>query len=244
MTIEWSGGTRGTVKAGGFIREPLAFKDYSHERVFGAGFLEAPRPLGRVEALKNLSLPIVFQGEVASCVSCTVTWIEQWLRTTGERLSWPFLSELARTGSEGATFSAVLEPARKIGICGWNVYGKPEAEWDAMRNKIPGYFRLSRFDWPSLFHASKVSPLLVGVAGYADGLDHAMALLDWTEDGKPICVNWWRNDAQDFVVLESTDRIVAAAEFALPPPAMRPKDFRFPFLEVLFSKFRHFFPTV
>lgn len=231
----------------GLILEAYRFTDASHEKIFGA----APptiqiKPLGR-----DISgIPIVFQGNQNTCVSCSVTWVRQWMRKDQkqdmERLSWPFLAEISHTGPGGASPSQVLEPARKIGICQWNSYTPPESVSsvpvaETTANRIPGYSFVTDFSPQGLYAALSRGPLAICVMNFQGVGPHCLVAYDVTLDGTALlCANWWSENAQSVAEVQFRD-VEVAISFAETPFGLDKEFHAIPFLEVLFDILISFF---
>lgn len=224
---------------GGLILEPPRFKNFSMELVFGAApFMEKIERLNR-----DISgLPIVYQGNRNTCVSCALTWYRQWIDKKKPDLSWEWLAEISRTGEKGATPSQVLEPARKTGIAP-DTYWKTkdtrpfeEVILQAAEYKLPNYFYVRDLSPQGLYHALKQSPLAIGVRDWMGVGPHFMTAYDVTEDGQALeCVNWWKEQEQDKAIVPFKDVVIAVAFLPLPDNVDK-KQARLPFYEVLGDK--------
>jgi hypothetical protein len=202
----------------GLKLESYRWKDASHERVFGSApqGLEI-RPLGRDVS----GIPVVFQGRENSCVSCSVSWIRQWMdKNAGNippRLSWPFLARISSTAPDGATPSQVLEPARKTGICLWEKWDgalDKNTKLDASKHRIPSYSFVTDYTTQGLFAALIRSPLAVGILNFRGIGAHMMVAYDVTADGENlICMNWWDANAPVTVSVPFAD-VELAVSFA------------------------------
>jgi hypothetical protein len=177
----------------GWRKQSLSFKDYSFIKIYGAAPDVAPLPLAR-----DISgIPVVYQGELNSCVACAVTWIQQYLDNSS--LEWRFLAEKSGTDKDGARPKQVLEPARKIGICSrdkWPTQDFFERELDAYQYRVAGYAYLHDYSKSSIYHGLLQGPLMVGVDDYMGVGPHMMAAYDIDGDDL-VCANWWTEDHQD-----------------------------------------------
>jgi len=193
---------------GGLIITRPHRKDFVYEKlVFGAEKPIEIKPLNRSIS----GLPVIYQGQVNSCVSCSVTFLKQWYEENRPELSWEWLAIISKTGENGASFKQVLDPARKTGIC-------EEREWiqfdptinkledlylDASKHKIGEYFFINKIDPQTLYNALVNDPIIVGVwnwGGVWGG--HAMVAYDVTEDGQNLlCANWWDNKVQSIATV-------------------------------------------
>jgi hypothetical protein len=217
--------------------DAFSFKDFSHEAKFGSATPGEIIPLGRIEQARGLSLPVVCQGDTNSCVSCAATWIKQYLEASGQDLSWEWLAKVSKTGPDGASVRQVLEPARKVGICEQPYLDKPdvEAELNAAGHKLGSYYFLRSLDRHSVYQALRRGPLLVGVHDYEGFGDHAMVLVDVTEEGAWVVANWWNPAEQEYRVLPADTRFALAVSFSEEIPES--KDLiRMPKFDVLKSK--------
>ena len=209
------------MSAGGLILESPRFKNFSHEKIFGASpFLEEIKPFNR-----DISgLPLIFQGKVNSCVSCAITFIRQWQDKNKPDLSWEWLADISNTKPAGATPSQVLEPARKTGIL-------PQGQWDsnlkdvnfeaalnsAYEYRIGNYFYVRDLSKNGLYHAMKETPIAIGVRDWKGVGPHFMVAFDATDDGQMLkCANWWRDDTQDVQVVPFESVVVAVSFRELP----------------------------
>ena len=179
----------------GLIREALKFSDYCFEKIFGSGTEDTPIvPLNR-----DISgIPVVFQGEANSCVSCSVTWTKMWYEKTGINLSWPYLAQISGTTADGAKPSQVLDAARKKGICLWDDFNTPAADSSASEHKIGNYSYVQSLNPQNIYKALTLGPVLVGVTEFGGVKDHMMVAYDVTSDGQYLqVVNWWNQAVQD-----------------------------------------------
>lgn len=233
------------IMRGGLILEAPRFKNFTHEKVFGAApILEKIEPLNR-----DISgIPVVFQGNVNTCVSCALTWIRQYLDKEKPDLSWEWLAEISRTGQAGAKPSQVLEPARKNGILKQDKWDEglaktdfDEALQEAYPFCIPSYFYVTDLSKYGIYHALKSSPLAIGVENFMGVGPHFMAAFDVTEDGQRLkCANWWKDGEQDVKEVPFEDVIIAVA-FGSLPDGVDKKLARAPFFDVFCGKLRFFF---
>lgn len=160
--------------------------------------LEIPKvdfPLGRKE--RATQMPILYQGDNPYCVPCSVLWLSNWF---GATKSVPFDQFLSKCDIDprGSKPSQVLDAARKLGI-------------------IPNYLYLrDPTNQLTLENALKVSPLMIGLWDWplVPNQGHEMVLLDKTEDGSWLCVNWANPNRTDFVTLPSDTEFVSAVAFA------------------------------
>jgi len=221
---------------GGLILESYKFKDIQHELLFGA----APdstvvEPIGR-----DISgVPIQYQGEVNSCVSCTVAWIRQYMEQSGIELSWPFLVKVSNTGEAGATPSQVLKPAQKQGISSASAFSDSfnAAVQDAVGHRIQAYSFLTDYSAKNIYKALRLSPLGIGVKNFKGIGPHFMAAYDVTDDGLALkCANWWKSDVQDIQEVPFADVEVAVSFAPTPVPLSEAKKFTVGVLRVLFDK--------
>lgn len=223
---------------GGLILESPQRKSFYHENVFGAApFLEEIKVLGR----DTSGLPVISQGSVNSCVSCSVTWVRQWLDKEKPDLSWEWLAEISHTRKNGARPSQVLEPARKIGIVTDDVWKTELLTFEekiekALEHKISGYFYVRDLSKQGIYHALKTSPLLIGVQDWGNVGPHAMVAYDVTENGQNLkCKNWWKENEQDEAVVPF-DKVVLAVAFASLPENMTKNDARMGFCRAMLDK--------
>lgn len=226
---------------GGLKFEPRGFKDFSHEKVFGAVQAQEIKQLGRLEEIKKLNLPIVFQGAENTCVSCSVTFVKQYMEATGTNLAHEWLVEISQTGVNGATPKQVLEPARTTGICEQDLFDKTNdfytLKLNADKHKIGNYFFIDHKDKDAVYAALKDGLLLIGVRDW-DGVKggHMMAAVDVTEDGSGlVCINWWKKEAQDTALVKWNDLVLAIAIKPLPENVNK-TDARLDAFSVLASK--------
>ena len=184
---------------GGLVLEPLKFGDYSHELVFGTSSPTEIVPLNR----DTSGIPVVFQGQENTCVSCSITWALQWMDKNHPNLAHEWLALISRTDQNGATVSQVLEPARKTGVVKeetWKAYKVTEtfedALLDAVNHQLPGYFFLTNLSPSGIYHALQEGLVLVGVKEWKGVGPHMMVAYDVTTDGKLKCKNWWDQNVQ------------------------------------------------
>lgn len=196
------------MKPAGWKKEPLSWKDYSHERIYGAApsILEI-KPL----SVDTSDIPVVFQEGELDCVAAAVTWGTQFLEKEEMGVSVPlsraFLAEVSTTAPNGATPGQVLNAAKNIGICEsskWLENNKNVSvalELNAKQHAIAGYAYVHNLNPSSLYHALKKSKgLLIGVDSYQGSEPHMMWAYNVEErDGVRglKLKNWWRHDVQD-----------------------------------------------
>jgi hypothetical protein len=232
--------------ATGFFPESYRFKDLSHEKLFGAAPVEDIKPLNR----DTSGIPVIFQGTQNTCVSCTLTWIRQWMEKdagrTAPRLSWPFLAQISNTGFAGAAPSQVLEPARKQGIAPWEDFpgDMNKAMADAANFCFSGYSLITNYSRYGLYAALKRGPLAIGVLNFKNIGDHFMAAYDVTEDGTALkCKNWWNEDEQTEEIVPFAD-VEVAYSFASSDLMVSRETYQIHFLEVLVDMVKSYFKYV
>lgn len=231
----------------GLILESFKLKDISHERIFGSAAKDLEiKPLNR----DTSGIPIVFQGTTNSCVSCTLTWIRQWMEKQqgleSRRLSWPFLFQISNSSPYGATPSQVLEPARKQGISKWETFaqsGLDAALQEASNHRIPAYSFVTDYRKENLYKALTLSPLAIGCLNWKGRGDHMMAVYDVTDDGSALkCKSWWDEDYQTEEVVQF-DQVEVAISFEPFPEFIKPKAFTIQwdkvFIDMIASYFKY-----
>lgn len=196
----------------GFTFEPFKRTDYAFEKAFSVS--DTPIvPLNR----SIDGIDVIYQGNTASCVSCAVTWIQQWYEQSGIRLSWPFLAEESGTTNVGNKPSNVLTVAKNVGICPWDVFGKPEdvEKSEASGHRIKNYSFLSKITPQTLYSALIKGPIGIGITNFqGQGYDHFIAAYDVNENGTALkCVNWDNPDVQSLVEIPF-DQVTTAVSFA------------------------------
>jgi len=192
----------------GWIKEAPKFKDYSHERTFGASAPETIVPLNR----SIDGIPLIYQGSDPSCVSCSATWIKEWMETNDPSvLSWKYLSIISNTTENGVKPSSVLKAAKKIGIA-TDLKGT-----DADKHKIPGYFFITKCKNPNeIYKVLKKRPVMIGVDDYEGVGAHMMVAFDASPVGAWETVNWWDASKQQVVQIPF-DQVTFACYFAEVP---------------------------
>ena len=229
---------------GGLKFEPRSFKDYDHSKIFGAATPQKIAPLDRYDKLAELELPITYQGSSNTCVSCSVTWIQQYLERTKENLSHEWLADISNTQVAGATPKQVLEPARKIGICAQATFDNQSdyytRELNAYKHRTGTYAFVNHKDQNAVFSALKDGPVLVGVRDWNGVLGgHMMVAVDVTEDGSGIqCINWWKDDVQDTAIIGWSDLVLVIAVSGA--VVNTGSNMRMDWLPVLLSKMSHY----
>lgn len=194
----------------GWIKEPLSFKDYSAEKMFGATGGEVPVAFSH--DIKGL--PVVYQGSENTCVPCSVTFLEQWFEKTGLALSHEFLAKISKTTPEGATPKQVLQPAKDIGIAPTKIYEKDYSDGFiiASQHKIGGYARLTNLAKDNLASFIHKTPIMVGVDNFKNVGPHMMVAYGYDLSTNVVkCSNWWDPKKQDLVDI-SFDEISYAAK--------------------------------
>jgi len=200
---------------GGLILDGLARKDFVHERVFGSAPRYDRTPLGRDVS----AVPVPLQGDLNTCVPCSVTFVVEWLKQEHPGLSHEWLADISQVRPEGATFRQVLEPARKNGIVTRKTW-TAQAEFETMleeaaKNRLPGYFRIMDLSADGLYHALRKGLVIVGVRDYRGIGPHAMVAYDVTPDGLALrCRNWHAGDTDTTVRFD--DVVVAYVPNLLP----------------------------
>lgn len=180
--------------------KPFKFSDWSFHRLYGSAPKVPIVPLGR-----DISgIPVTYQSNEATCVSCSVTWIKMWQEKNHPDLSHEYLAKLSGTTEFGAEADWVLDTAKHIGICTQDVWdAKLPIESQALSaqdHKIIAYAYLHDLRPHSLYHALGISPIMVGVADYEGVGPHMLAAFDVSDDGKRLkCVNWWVQTSQEIV---------------------------------------------
>lgn len=233
-------------KKGGLKWESFKFTDYSYEKVYGSAPQEPIIPLKR-----DISgIPGIFQGGENTCVSCSITWIRQYLDLQKPALAWQWLAKISQTTSEGAAPSKVLEPARKIGILDQEHWQKllPVDKDHATffshesfreitaKYRIGSYFFLHKLDKQSLFHALKQGPIAIGVDDWGGVGPHMMVAYDVTDDGSGLkCINWWNPSEQDQAIVPF-EKIELAISFGELPVTIDTNNIRLSMLTVLRDK--------
>jgi len=230
---------------GGLKIEPHSFKDFSHEAVFGSAEPSPIVVLGRQAELDRLSLPVVFQGSANTCVSCSITWLQQFLEATGTNLSHEWLAEISNTGAAGATVSQVINPAHTSGICDQETFDKTQEftirGLNAAQHTFPNYFYVDSKDPQAVYGALKMSPLLVGCVDW-NGVrgGHMMVATDVAEDGLGlVCQHWWNSEKQDTAIVKWVDLVLVIASGKLPADVSK-KDARMDWIPVLLSKLSYY----
>ena len=217
--------------------EARSFKDWSAEKAFGANEVIPIIPLGRVDKLQSLNLPVVYQGDKPNCLSCSVTFIQQWREATGDALSEDWLAHETGTSGDGNVPSKVLDFARKVGIMPETCADQGREFLEASKHQTGNYFYFSHYDQQTLYRALKDCPLLIGVEDW-NGVQggHALTLLDVTPEGDWICVNWWNQHVQETVVVNKSFPIKLAVGYGDLPVGHDNKSIRLPMSDVLKSK--------
>lgn len=180
------------------MNEALHFSDWAFHKVFGKPPKDVPIvPIGRDVS----GLPVVYQGDQPSCLSCCLTFAQQWHEKTGPRLSWPFLAQNSGTTADGNVPSKVLESARKQGICQWDLFQTPAATEDALNHRLQSYAYISDYKNPqAIYQALQQDLVLIGLDEYAGVKDHAVIAYDVSEGGQTIkAVNWWSETVQELI---------------------------------------------
>lgn len=229
---------------GGLILEPLKFSDYSHEQVFGA----APSSIEIVPLDRDTSgIPVVFQGQENTCVSCSITWVLQWMDKEHPNLSHEWLAFISRTEQNGATVSQVLEPARRTGVVKettWKAYNVTEtfedALQDAVEHQLPGYFFLSDLSPAGIYSALKKSPVLIGVKEYMGVGPHMMVAYDVTADQHLKCKNWWDEATQSEAVIPF-ESVIKAVGITKKPEGFIKEAAQFDIWDVILDKIIFYF---
>ncbi len=223
------------MKSSGWKLEAPKFKDYSHELAFGASNPEPIVPLGRSVA----GVPLVYQGEKPGCVSCSVTWIKEWMESVGgsSPLCWEFLYNESLTGPNGVAPTKVLDIARKTGI------PVDQNGTDADRHRIPGYFFLRGLDSQSVYAALKQSPIMVGVADWNGAGPHMMVAYDVQDEETLEGVGWWDPKRQELVKIPF-GKVIFACRIAPVPEGADGNLFRLPFIDTLSAKIAFFIKRI
>lgn len=196
----------------GLKLDAYSFKDHSYERIFGsAPSVVEVKPLGR-----DISgIPVVYQGDVNSCVACSITWVKQFKLKDGTRLSWPFLAKISNTGKDGASPKQVLSPAKSRGIAKWDTFelkSMMEAELEARNIAIEQYSFVTDYSTAGLYSALQGGVLAIGVLNFRGIGPHFLVAFDVTEDGQRLkCVNWWDESSQDVVEVDFKDVEIAVS---------------------------------
>lgn len=226
----------------GLILESFHFKDFDHSKIFGS----APADMQITPLDRDTSgIPVVFQGNVNTCVACSITWLKQWLlkaySQSDERLSWPFLAEIAHIGPKGAAPSQVLEPARKTGICKWDTFNDQDitdAIKEAWNYQIPCYSFVTDYSVQGIYNALMKDPILIGVLNWKGMGDHMMVAYDVTADGSALkAKSWWDKDHQTEEIVQF-DQVEVAVSFT---PFFRKPGIEIHPLEVFWDKIRSLF---
>lgn len=250
--------------AGGLILERRSKKDYDFDRIFwGAAPRTDPRPLGRVERVKDSYFKErpINQEDIPACVCCTFAAINQYFSldegVTNPFLSWPFLFGTVGSNPLGTRPREVADSLRNQGICGIDEYTLEDfrnkrvptvAEIaSANRYKIRNFSFLTDKTPPALFEAARLSPIAIGVG--VDFIDwnypengvirpehspkfyHMVMLLDFTEEGHPIVMNWWKEKEIDIRVLSKDYPVKMAVSFEDIPDWIKPEAARTGFFD-------------
>lgn len=177
----------------GWLKETLKFKDW---------ILGSLKPTKEDFEWDSTGLPIIFQGQENTCVSCSVTFIQQWFEKNA--LSHEWLAKISGTKPEGVEPSKVLEAARKIGICLEETYEKrPEMGYlDAQNHRIPAYAYIPNRSKENIAGHIEKNPIMVGVDDFNGKGPHMLAATGFNlRENVVKCANWWRLDRQDFVTI-------------------------------------------
>lgn len=204
----------------------------------------------------------IFQGEINSCVTCAFSFINQYFswKQTGEMpvLSWPYLFKISNPSALGTKPRIVADNLRKRGEPSGVYYSledflqdkTPDESDDnnALDYRIKNYSFLADRSIGSLYRALRAGPLAIGVGvNPADWRGdepvivqanrpqfyHMIVLVDVTENGNLVCVNWWRNNELDIRILDLFYPIEMAISFEDLPDGMKVKEARTGFWESL-----------
>lgn len=189
----------------GYISEGWSRKDYSFERTFSASLSNTERkPLGRKKELDGLNLPPIYQGNYPSCVSATVTFIQQYQEATSTSLSQSWLAEAAGTKPTGAKPSWVLETARLRGIVevSKRMGSMIVQELNAQQHRLSKYFYVEDPTPEIVYAALRFGCVAVGVLNWQNsGQGHYIALVDVDENGDWIYADWQVEGSQQYGTL-------------------------------------------
>lgn len=175
--------------------ESAKMQDYDFLETFNHAKIPS-FPIGRQS--KAELQPVLFQGDKPLCVPCSTLWISNWFNLNQECLNPETLGEECGLDAQGTYPSQVLYAAYKKGF-------------------IPNYIRIrDPENEVEIERALSVSPLIVGLWDWPliPHQGHAMVLIDKTEDGSWLCVNWANPNKTDFVTLPSDIKFAFAYCFA------------------------------
>lgn len=165
----------------GYIPESYKFKDFSFEKVYGTTPSQPIIPLNRDVS----GVPVIYQGDVPACVSCSASFVRSYMEQTHPSLSWQWLANVAGTTPNGVQPSQVFEAARKQGIAE-DMTGKHADE-----HKIGAYFYV-RLTPQAMYAALKTSVLAIGLTDWQGAGPHFVVAYDVSPDGTALkCKNWW-----------------------------------------------------
>ena len=205
---------------GGFINQPLSFKDWIFEKLFVPVNFDGFHPLR--EKMDKSSVPTVWQEDTKACVPCAVSWISMFWNQ-GKFVNWKSLAEKCKTDAGGTMPSIVLKQAWDDGL-------------------IPNFYRLTDLSAKNIFSALHISPMVVGVESLPMVPEpHFMVLWDVTDDGNWFCLTWDKEGTQGWLELSMDYPIVFAATFYNPPIQHHPSQARLPILDVLKDKLKFYF---
>lgn len=207
----------------GYKPEPYHFKDWDFEKRYGAVVPETIAPLNRDVS----GVPVVYQGDKPTCVSCTASWIKSFMEQEHPELSWEWLAYVSQTDKNGASPSKVFKIAKKQGIA------ENEEGLNADKHKLGAFFYV-RLNPQAIYHAMKTSVLAVGLKDWGGVGPHMVVAYDVNASGTALkCKNWWNPKVQEDIEVpfDLVDDCIAFGE----EPEIS-FDMTMPLLEVLVDK--------
>lgn len=189
----------------GFEFDEYDARDYQWDKYFGA---VAETDLPNEFAHKILPNKVPEQGTTNSCVSCSFSWLQafnsiQENNHNDHLLSWEYLwNSLDYRTSKGSTFRDNGDKMREFGTCLDQLYGKENADENALIYRIKNYSYVGLLDVKKAIYRM---PIIVAVGGNNTdwkSLDkpiksgkvkwiHAIVLYGWTKNDEMLFVNWW-----------------------------------------------------
>lgn len=202
-----------------WIREAHSFKDYCTEVLYAGG-----KTNNDEFCHDTTGLPVVFQGPENSCVSCSITFVQQWIEKNHPNLSHEWLMLTSGTTPNGAYPKKVLEAARTVGICTQETWDndRDNGYLDAGQHRIAGYAKSASLDLRHIGYLIEQCPIIVGVDNFMGKGPHMMAAVGFNLSKNVVkCANWWRLDRQDFVEFDASN-ISFACSILVDKPVDKP----------------------